>query len=246
MYDVYIIILCIYRNIPQVAIQAIYIIEAKSFDIIVCNAMIFSIFSIVYRLFQAILRQNKQNSVITNTEYHYRAHGLYAMKIVCDQFQSYHRFSHNTITTILCSIFRIDNSGNNIDIFYIYGVRQGLIIYIEISNYGIYESKLDLFSSILKIGDGQEGAWNEMFELELDQCFQLGIKKTNDHDVMDQEVIGDRIKVFVKPEKNKLSVDRDAVIVDNELEPGSPSGLQLLKQVSLNVLTHIKSSDDTS
>ena len=78
------------------------------------------------------------------------------------------------------------------------------------------------------------------------ECFQLGIKKTNDHDVMDQEVIGDRIKVFVKPEKNKLSVDRDAVIVDNELEPGSPSGLQLLKQVSLNVLTHIKSSDDTS
>ena len=238
-----------YRNIPQLAIQAIYIIDTGSFDIIVCNAMIFSIFSIVYRIFQAILRKSRQNSLVTKAEYHYRVHELYAMKIVCDKFQSYHRFSHNTMTDILCSIFRIDNSSNNIEIFYIYSIRQGLIIYLELSNYGIDKSKLDLFSSILKISDNQEGALSEIFKMELDKRLNFGIKNANIDGQIDRarsrtvnydEIIGDRIKIFVKHENKRLAVDKDAVIVDSNSAPVSQphSPVVLLRQISSNFFGH--------
>ena len=98
--------------------------------------MIFSIFSIVYRIFQAILRKSKQNSNVTQAEYHYRAHELYAMKIVCDKFESYHRFTRNTITDILCSMFRIDNSSNNIEIFYVFNSSRinNLFAIVKICN----------------------------------------------------------------------------------------------------------------
>ena len=203
----------------------IYIIETESFDIIVCNAMIFSLFSILYRIFESISRKTKQNSILSKPEYHYRVKKLYIMKIECDKLQSYHRYTHSTITDVLCRIFGIDNVFNNIEVFYIYPIRQGLIVYMEVSNYGHGKSKLNLFQSILKLRDDQEGSLNESFKLELDQCLNLGIKSNDSNvyvraSVNDDEIIGNRIKIFVKHEENKLSVNRNAVVVPSQ--PGSP------------------------
>ena len=162
------------------------------------------------------------------------------MKIECDKLKPYHQFTHNTMTDILCSMFRIDNSGNNIDIFYTYPVRQGLIIYIQLSNFGIDKSKLDLFSIILKIADDQEGARGDTFKLQLDEYLRLGIKCNIE--AHGEQIVGDRMKIFVKHVNGELSVNQNTVIV--ELQPGSPtdSPIDILKQKSLSFFGHKQSS----
>ena len=204
--------------------------DTASLDIIVFNAMIFSFFSIVFRLFQAISRKtNKQASVMSQAEYHYRVNKLFTVKIECDKLESYHRFSHKVITDILCSIFRIDNSGNNIEVFYVYPVRQALIIYIQISNYGIDTSKLDLFVSILKIANDEEGPLCEQFKMEFNERLNLDIKQYNRDSGSREggrqwmEIIGDRIKVFVMQQEIKLSVNANEVVSLPRIQSISPS-----------------------
>ena len=91
---------------------------------------------------------------------------------------------------------------------------------------------MNLFQSILKLSEDQEGSLSETFKLELDQRFNFGIKNFNvndDHDSHD-EIIGDRMKIFVKHETKRLAVDKDAVIVNSNSAPDSP--VALLRQIS--------------
>lgn len=106
------------------------------------------------------------------------------MKIECDKLRSFHRYTHAAITDMLSRIIGINNTYNNTGIFYIYPVRNRLIIYIQISNYGIDQSKLDLLSTIAKISDNEEGSLGEAFKLELNQC----VCQTREKDYLSKQI----------------------------------------------------------
>ena len=60
------------------------------------------------------------------------------MEIRNRKFESYHRFSHNTISQVIAGVLRIDTI--NVDVYYMHTMHEGLIIYFEINNFRLTQS----------------------------------------------------------------------------------------------------------
>ena len=155
-------------------IQTVYISHKGEIDIIVLNAMLFSILSGIISIIKSIVISKNApikcfDSIENRSKYNYRAKKLYQLKIECKHFQAYHRFSHKAIERCICNALVLDNTGN-IQVFYIQHIRNALVAYIDISNL-----QLSVTDSTRKMS--HSASKNEIFKL----ATQLGesTNKTN-------------------------------------------------------------------
>ena len=119
------------RNIPQIVIQCLYIADTKSIDIFVISAMLFSVVSVIFNLFYEISRQLKHRYKSSTQSLCSESQRIYKIKILCEEIKSYHKYTHKLLAKLLCSVLGIDDSGN-IQVFYIVGIRHGIIAHVEI------------------------------------------------------------------------------------------------------------------
>lgn len=212
-----------YRNLPQIVIQVIYLLNVGSFDIIVASTMLFSTISVFFSISQAMSRRLTNKQFATNARFHYRTKEIYKMKIECVQFKTWHRYTHTLLTNTICNVLGIDNMGN-VQVFYVVPMRQGIMVYMEISNidmYMDYESNKakntsnntsNIFSKILEIGDNSNSTLNEQFKQELNEKlhFELGQQiiepgqTVTNSDI--KNFIGDNMKISIAKDKMGLSV----------------------------------------
>ena len=61
------------RNVPQIFIQAIYIVDTGSVDVFVIGAMFFSIISVLFHLIHVVSRKLRSQDLENKEEYYYRA-----------------------------------------------------------------------------------------------------------------------------------------------------------------------------
>ena len=226
------------RNAPQLIIQIAYIIDTGFFDIFVANAMLFSTFSIMIGISKGVWNKLKANSSTTYKSkalYHYRVKRTFKMKIECNKLHHYHKYTHNSITDVLCSVLGIDN-GTDIEVFYIVPVRQALIVYMEVSSMdhdnsdnvpGVVpiegqKSDASIFSKILGIGN-EQNLLNETFKLELNQRLNLGLK-TKSMPVSSelepgqlQSIEAKSIDILAESSDIKVMVQEDMLSVDENM-----------------------------
>ena len=219
----------VYRNFPQIIIQVLYIIEEEQVDIFVLSAMMFSSCS-AFLSFCFAMSNRIKHTYIKEIEYHYRKTKVYKMRIECEKFGSQHKYTHKLLTKTICSILRLDNTGN-IQVFYIVSARNAIIAYIEVSNADIglelqkalsrsLESTQDdndlhvkrgLFEMIEQLGDAQAGEangggeLNKILKQELNEKLNLGLSDSTTENTEDG--VNNGIKIMVAVDKTALSYD---------------------------------------
>ena len=205
------------RNLPQLAIQILYIMDVGNIDLLVFNAMLFSIFSIMFGLSQAISRLIKKR-YINKVEYYYCKRKNFQMKIECKKFKNYHKYTHNTITRIICSVLGIDND-KTIEIFYIVPGREAIILHMEVLRTQVKEGE-NIFTNIKQLGDAISPLCIA-FKQELNSQLNLGINEAslNIHAgpiaFSDINFNESEIKIHVMEERERYSVDKRSFSIVN-------------------------------
>lgn len=207
------------RNLPQMVIQVLYIIDTGSFDIFVISAMGFGIVSIMVGISNVIAHQSNKDVSDDNQVYYYRVKNVFKIKIVCAKFKSVHKYTYKTMTSAMCDALGIDNAGN-IEPFYIISIRHGLIAFVEVSDVEIRRKnsqgesglKHEIFDNMLLLG--QNGSEiNTGFKEELNEKLKLlnlaipGAINNNNNNT--NESIGNKIQVFVEKDYKGLYLAKE-------------------------------------
>ena len=147
----------LFENVAQLIIQMIYFAQNEKINLIVFNAMLFSIISIVFGLLRfctTMVTANDDNNNINNNNndvdgknkynynYNYKnpddrdynqngACALFKLVVECGEFEEYHAFSQIRFRAILGSILKIDET-KEIEIYYITKITNGIEIDFEI------------------------------------------------------------------------------------------------------------------
>ena len=89
-----------YRNLPQIIVQVLYASGGGNIDVFVGSAMLFSILSVIFSIFQQISRKIKyDHRQLINGEKQ-----SFKMDIECSKFKKHHKYTHNLIATTLMSV----------------------------------------------------------------------------------------------------------------------------------------------
>ena len=155
----------ILENFPQMIIQFIYIFNINIGDqsdesdddnnharvgVIPFAAMMFSVLSLLIGVFVELSRKDKANNGGSNKNVQKRKHKHYfKVEVQNDQFQSYHVFTHSKLRSIFGKVLKIDTS--DIQVFYIYKIRHGIVFFIQILS--LAEEGSNLTELILLCGD---------------------------------------------------------------------------------------------
>lgn len=127
------------ENLMQIMIQISYLFMTQfdnaSFAVI--NALLFSLFSFLYGLIDKITLYYKNQSDF-HVRYNYRKKRYFKLTIKSPNFQSYQIFSHKMLTKILCELFEVEK--HNIQIGYIYKIRNGIVANLEINDFDLEEN----------------------------------------------------------------------------------------------------------
>ena len=214
-----------HRNVPQLAIQSAYIWRKGETDIIVVSAMLFSILSCVISILKSFVVSQKESAVKccdtseNRAKYNYRAKKLFRMRIECEYLKIYHRYTHKLILQSICRALEIDNTGN-IEVFYIYSIRNAIIVYIDVSNVNLgannnrMSNKNNIFNDILKLDNNyhvssmnvNNSFTNENIAFRQEICEHLQFEYEN----ID---INDIIKVYIIEDKNSLEFNKSRISV---------------------------------
>ena len=218
-----------HRNLPQIAIQSIYIFQKSgSIDVFVISAMFFSVCSATISLITSISNRFKYNYMYSKSKkakYHYRVKKSFKMKIECDNLDSYHKYTHKMIEKSMCYVLGIDNTGN-IEVFYIVSARNAIIVYMEISEVEIEKmvsnaisnannmNKKGLLSTILEFGV-EGSSLSEALKQEINQRLKLNVATKIDPTLLEPGqndiVVGNRIKIFIQQD-HMLSFDATNIV----------------------------------
>ena len=82
---------------------------------------------------RAINKQVKQNSEY-NIKYSYRKKKNYKFLIHSPYVKHWHQFTARKLESVINTVLGLDESGPSIQIFYVFLMRQGIVIYMEVNN----------------------------------------------------------------------------------------------------------------
>ena len=195
-------------------------------DIIVVSAMLFSILSCVISILKSFVVSQKESAVKccdtseNRAKYNYRAKKLFRMTIECEYLESYHRYTHKLILQSICRALPIDNTGN-IEVFYIYPIRNAATVYIDVSNVNLGDgninrmsNKNNIFNDVFKLDNNYHASnmnvnnsfTNENIPFRQEMCEHLQFEYKN----ID---INDIIKVYIIEDKNSLEFNKSRISV---------------------------------
>ena len=133
-----------------------YIREKGEIDVFIISAMIFSVISATFSLCLALSHRLKHEHK-KNAQYHYRTKKVFKMKIECQKFRSYHRYTHKMLTQSICSVLNIDNIGY----FFIVSARNALNVFIQVTQ--------GMDTDIRQLADGSSGTYNGVLKQEINK-----------------------------------------------------------------------------
>ena len=132
-----------HRNLPQIAIQLLYILDKGYIDIIVLNAMLFSIFSafisILSEMSRCVQKKSKSKNAPSQSvaQLSSNAANVYQLKIKCDKLKQVHKYSKQLMQSILDQLLMtngIFNARDNFEIFFTNYANNHVIYLINIDN----------------------------------------------------------------------------------------------------------------
>ena len=158
-------IIC-FENLPQITIQCLYLYfgsiennnSNSNLNLVVINAMLFSILSLMLGFVRAINKCARKNTD-ANVRYMYRKKKNYKILIHSEYVRRWHQFTANTLEGILCQVLGLDDASNSIQIFYVFLKRQGIVGFMEVNNLSFklnektdeeYNSIFDKFEKLFK------------------------------------------------------------------------------------------------
>ena len=181
------------EDIPQLTIQFLFIIYVNNDEFsgdsifFAVLAMGFSIVSVFASVFVAASRAGSMSSSNNNnnTNGGRTKKKTYKIQMVHDDFESYHRFSHQKIGHIISGVLGVDTYA--VEVFYMYNIRSGLLLYSEISDAQMNSNDhgMDIFDKMRLIGDENHEYNNGMKE---DICHLFGFQRMGDTRCAAQEM----------------------------------------------------------
>ena len=131
------------RNLPQIVIQILYAREKQSVDIIVLNAMLFSIFSALISVFAEMSRFVKRSQKKSLSSSQGRITECHQLTIECDKLKPVHCYTKQRMHQIIDQLLITNgmfNASDTVEIFYIVHIRNKLMYFIDIDSKSIVET----------------------------------------------------------------------------------------------------------
>lgn len=162
------------RNIGQIIIQVMYIIDIGTMDIFVIITLFFSVISLCIVIF------DKMKSIVANSNRHRNYEKkTYKMEINCAQLQLYHKYTHKLIAQSVCTSLIANQDNHNddsgIEVFNVSmnSIESSIIALMDVTvNNNASAVSNDVFSMISLMGT-QGTAINEGLKQKLIKSFGL-------------------------------------------------------------------------
>ena len=240
-----------FENIPQITIQCLYIYYklkesndiGEQFNLILFNAMLFSILSLTFGLVWKLNKMIKMNSE-SNYRYTYRKKKNYRIIIGSPYVEKWHGFTRRKLEDILNQLLEIDDSnGQSIQIFYMYGKREGIVTFLEVNNLSFKLNEQDTSNATYKdIFDKFEGLFTGSplsVNLKQDLIVKLDLIAPEPGQTRQQRHKENKLG---KNATNKFAIDLNSITLGIEQIPDGLEYNRAMKKISIHETNNMTSA----